>query len=156
MWLRIYGRNKEKDSRIVVKTTFYELSLREFNILEAVIQSLIDSTNIEIITTEIEDDIGYGYKSHYDVLVIENEKYKLRIYHHNFFRKPFPTIERLTLKLAFREETNPKVIALQILDIAEGVEIIKKGVRSDDDDIQTSCGEKGAWKIKLLKKRNNN
>jgi hypothetical protein len=144
MWLRLYGRNKEKDSRVVVKTTFYELSLKEFNILEAVIKSLLDNTNIEIIITDVEDDIGYGYKSHYDVLVIENEKYKLRIYHHNFFQKPFPSIERLALKLAFREETNTKVFILQILDLAEGLEIVKKK------------GEREAeWCITLLKNKKN-
>ncbi len=144
MWLRFYGRNKEKDSRVVVKTTFYELSLKEFKILEAVIKSLIDSTNIEVITTETEDDIGYGYTSHYDILVIENEKYELKIYHHNFFRKPFPSIERIALKIVFREETNPKVIAFQILDIAEGVYIIKKK------------GDREAeWCITLLRNKKN-
>jgi hypothetical protein len=142
MWLRLYGRNKEKDSRVVVKTTFYELSLKEFNILEAVIKSLLDSTNIEVITLDIEDDIGYGYKSHYDVIVVQNEKYKLKIYYHNFFKHPYSTLDRLILKLIFREEQNPKVIILQILDIAEGLEIIKKK------------GEREAeWVITLLRKR---
>jgi hypothetical protein len=144
MWLRLYGRNKEKDSRVIVRTTFYELSLKEFNILEAVIQSLLDSTNIEILTFDTEDDVGYGYVSRYDVVVVQNEKYKLKIYYHNYPKKPFSTIEQLILKLAFREETNSKVIALQILDVAEGVEIIKKK------------GDREAeWCITLLRSKKN-
>ncbi len=156
MWLRIYGRNKEKDSRVIVKTTFYELSLKELNTLEAVIKSLLDSTYIEVITTEVEDDIGYGYKSLYAILVVQNNRYKLKIYYHDFFKyklrtyyndfikHPYSTLDRLILKLIFREETNPKVIALQILDVAQGVEIVKKK------------GEREAeWCITLLRNKKN-
>jgi len=142
MWLRLYGRNKEKDSRVVVKTTFYELSLKEFNILEAVIKSLLDSTNIEVITVDIEDDIGYGYKSHYDVIVVENGKYKLKIYYHNFFKHPYSTLDRLILKLAFREETNAKVIILQILELAQAVKVVRKKNEREAE-----------WVITLLRKR---
>ncbi len=153
--MRLYGRNKEKDSRVVVKTTFYELSLKEFKILEAVIKSLLDSTNIEVITLDVEDDIGYGYTSHYDVIVVENEKYKLKIYYHNFekyksyyhnfFQKPFSSLDRLILKLVFREEQNPKVIILHILDVAQGVQVVrKKGEREAE------------WCFTLLRNRNKN
>ncbi len=103
-----------------------------------------DSSYIDVITLETEDDIGYGYESHYDVIVVQNYKYKLRIYYHNFFKHPYSTLDRLILKLIFREEQNPKAIVLQILDIAEGVEIVKKK------------GEREAeWCITLLRNKKN-
>ncbi len=142
MHITLNGRNRIKDSRIEVKTRGFELSLEEFNIFEAVITSLKDSSYIDVITLETEDDIGYGYESHYDVIVVQNSKYKLRIYYYNFFKHPYSTLDRLILKLVFREERNPKVIILQILDIAEGVEIIKK---KDEREAE--------WVITLLKNK---
>jgi len=139
--LKLRGRNREKDSRIEVETTFFELNLKEFNILEAVVQSLIDSSNIEILMLDTEDDIGYGYKSHYDIIVVQNDKYKLKIYYHNFFKEPFPNIERLILKLTFREETNPKVFIFGILEVAEGLEIIRKKTEREAE-----------WCITILRK----
>jgi len=141
MWLKLRGRNREKDSRIEVETTFFQLSLKEFKILEAVFQSLIDSSNIELLTLDTEDDIGYGYKSHYDVVVVQNDKYKLKIYYHNFFKEPFHDMERLILKLVFREERNPKVIIFGILRLAEGLEITKKKTEQEAE-----------WCITILRK----
>ncbi len=142
MHITLNGRNRIKDSRIEVKTRGFELSLEEFNILEAVITSLRDSSYIDVITVDVKDDIGYGYESHYDVIVVQNYKYKLKIYYHNFFQHPYSTLDRLILKLVFREERDPKVIILQILDIAEGLEIVKK---------KNEC--EAEWVITLLKKK---
>ncbi len=142
MHITLNGRNRIKDNRVEVETTFFKLSLEEFNIFEAVITSLRDSSYIDVLTLETEDDIGYGYTSHYDVIVIQNSKYKLKIYYHNFFQHPYSTLDRLILKLVFREERDPKMIALQILDIAEGLEIVKK---------KNEC--EAEWVITLLKKK---
>ncbi len=142
MHITLNGRNRMKDSRVELKTRGFELSLKEFNILEAVITSLRDSSYIDAMKLDVEDDIGYGYESHYDLIVIQNYKYKLRIYYHNFFKHPYSTLDRLILKLVFREERDPKVLALQILDIAEGVEIVKK---KDEREAE--------WVITLLKNK---
>jgi hypothetical protein len=146
MWLRFEGRNKAKDSRVEIKTTFFSLSLKEFKILETVLTSLLNSSKFEIFSADTEDDIGYGYRSHYDMVVLENDKYKMRVFYHNFFEEPFPPIMRLALKLAFREERDPKVIILQILQIAEGIEVMKKKGEQAEGCVKVE------WCIKILRR----
>jgi len=138
MWLKLEGRNRQKDDRIILETIFFRLNLKEFKVLEAVIQSFIDSSKIEVITFDVRDDIGYGYESHYDVIVVQNDKYNLKIYYHNI-GKSFTSLERLILKLAFREETDPKVILLEILHLAEGLVVEKR--------------QQAEWCITILRKR---
>jgi hypothetical protein len=114
--LQFNGRNKEPHrSTLVIEYEGYEITEKDFNIFRAVIRSLLDSTNIRLVSPALHDYVG-----------IENDKYWLACYYPDTLDFDYD-LQRLLLKIVFREEEDTLVLALKLLLASKMTEFGKKG-----------------------------